>query len=117
MSLIQLKTNNKLNSQKMNDFLKSGVTVKVEDGHGSGVIVSDDGYILTNFHVISEQQDKIEVILQDRTTLPAKMVRKSSNADLALLKIEKTGLVPLVLSQEKDPEIGGRFGQLAHLKV
>ena len=54
---------------------------------GSGVIISDDGYIVTNNHVI-EDADKIEVVLNDKHTYSARIVGVDRNTDLALLKIE-----------------------------
>ncbi len=90
---------------RMNDYMKSVVTVKVDDGHGSGVVVSADGYIITAYHVVTGTK-KIEIIFNDGTKADATIVRKNMEADLALIKIEKTGLTPLLLSQEADPEIG-----------
>ncbi len=90
---------------RMNDFMKSSVTVKVDDGHGSGVIVSADGYIITAYHVVAGTK-KIEVVFSDGTKAEATVVRKNLEADLALIKVTKTGLAPLLLSQVTDPEIG-----------
>lgn len=58
---------------------------------GSGVIVSSDGYILTNNHVIA-QADGIVVALQDGQRIDAKVVGTDPESDLAVLKIERTGL-------------------------
>ena len=55
---------------------------------GSGVIVSQDGYILTNHHVI-EAAEEIQVALADGTTLDAKVVGTDPETDLAVLKVEK----------------------------
>jgi Do/DeqQ family serine protease len=60
-------------------------------GLGSGVLVSQDGYILTNHHVIANA-DKVQIELQDRRTFPAKIVGSDEPSDLAVLKIEATGL-------------------------
>lgn len=60
-------------------------------GAGSGVIISDDGYIVTNNHVI-ESADKIEVSLNDRTTYEAQLIGTDPTTDIALLKVEATGL-------------------------
>ncbi len=60
-------------------------------GAGSGVIISDDGYIVTNNHVI-ESADKIEVSLNDRTTYEAQLIGTDPTTDIALLKIDATGL-------------------------
>lgn len=58
---------------------------------GSGVIISDDGYLATNNHVI-ENASQIEVVLNDNRTYPAKVVGTDPTTDLALLKINETGL-------------------------
>lgn len=89
---------------RMNDFMKSGVTLKVDDGHGSGVIISDDGYILTAYHVIAGSKT-IEVIFNDGTKAEAKVIRSSTESDLALIKVTNTGLLPLPLNMT-EPEIG-----------
>ena len=56
-------------------------------GYGSGVILSKDGYIVTNNHVI-DKADEIEVTLNDSRVLPATLIGKDDNTDLALIKIE-----------------------------
>lgn len=60
-------------------------------GAGSGVIISEDGYIVTNNHVI-EGADNIQVVLNDNRTYRAKIVGADPVTDVALLKIEETGL-------------------------
>ncbi|HYL81129.1 MAG TPA: trypsin-like peptidase domain-containing protein [Candidatus Acidoferrum sp.] len=72
---------------------------------GSGVILSADGYILTNQHVI-EQASDIEVQLMDDRKFPAKIVGRDVRTDLALLKIEATGLPPLALGDSDKLEVG-----------
>lgn len=58
---------------------------------GSGVIITDDGYIVTNNHVVANS-DKVEVTLNDKRTLTAKVIGTDPSTDLALLKIEDKGL-------------------------
>ena len=65
--------------------------VPVEAFVGSGVIISADGYIVTNNHVI-ERADEVEVSLNDKRVLSAKVIGTDPNSDLALLKVEETGL-------------------------
>ena len=60
-------------------------------GSGSGVIISKDGYIVTNNHVINEA-DEIEVVLNDKRTFKAALIGKDPNTDIALLKIDATDL-------------------------
>ena len=64
-----------------------GVEDQRKSGLGSGVIVSPDGYILTNYHVI-EDADQIEVVLNNGHTLKAKPVGGDPETDLAVLKLE-----------------------------
>lgn len=58
---------------------------------GSGFIISEDGYILTNAHVV-ESADKITVRLTDKREFKAKVIGSDKRTDVALLKIEATGL-------------------------
>jgi Do/DeqQ family serine protease len=62
-----------------------------QEASGSGVILSQDGYIATNNHVI-EKADKIEVVLNDKRSYIAKLIGTDPTTDLALLKIEESGL-------------------------
>lgn len=65
------------------------VTIKLKDGHGSGCVVSNDGYIVTNYHVIAGESDKgIQVITGDGNKYKAKVIRYNDFADLALLKVD-----------------------------
>lgn len=63
----------------------------IQQGSGSGVIISDDGYIVTNNHVIAGA-DKIEVILNDRRTYVGELIGTDASTDVALLKIKEKGL-------------------------
>lgn len=60
-------------------------------GSGSGVIISQDGYIVTNNHVI-RGSDKIEVILNNQKSYTAELIGTDPNTDIALIKIEEKGL-------------------------
>lgn len=66
-----------------------------EDGFGSGVIVSTDGYVLTNNHVI-ENGDRIEVSLNDGRKFPAKLVGTDPETDVAVLKIDTREALPAI---------------------
>jgi serine protease Do len=74
-------------------------------GFGSGVIVSQDGYIVTNNHVISEA-DEIEVTLNDHRTFNAQIVGTDPNTDIALLKIEATNLPYIEFGDSDQIRIG-----------
>lgn len=65
-----------------------------ETNLGSGVIVSEDGYIVTNAHVI-EKADEITVALNDGRKSRAKIIGTDPDSDLAVIKVDMTGLAPL----------------------
>ena len=76
---------------------------QTKSGLGSGVVVSDDGYILTNFHVV-DGADQIEVALNDGKTLNARLVGSDPETDLAVLQIDQakgnaTRLAAITLGQ------------------
>ena len=72
---------------------------------GSGFIISDDGYILTNYHVI-ESSDSITVALYDGSTYDATLIGYDESNDIAVLKIEAEGLVPVVLGDSDNLNVG-----------
>ena len=74
-------------------------------GAGSGVIVSPDGYILTNNHVV-EGAEKIEVELADRRRLTAKTIGTDPRSDLAVIKIEGSGFPTLPIGDSNKAEVG-----------
>lgn len=72
---------------------------------GSGFIISDDGYIVTNHHVVNGA-DRILVRLNDRREYDALVIGSDSRSDLALLKIEETGLPSLKFAESNSLEVG-----------
>ena len=78
---------------------------QVETGLGSGVIVSDKGYLLTNHHVIKDA-DAIQVALRDGRTAPAKIIGDDPDTDLAVLKIELDKLPVVTLTDSNALRIG-----------
>ncbi|RLD46860.1 MAG: deoxyribonuclease HsdR, partial [Bacteroidetes bacterium] len=72
---------------------------------GSGVIISSDGYIITNNHVI-QNSTNIEVILNDKSSYKAKIIGTDPNTDIALLKIEKTNLPVIKYGNSDNLKIG-----------
>ncbi|MCF8257113.1 MAG: trypsin-like peptidase domain-containing protein [Flavobacteriales bacterium] len=88
----------------VSDAVKSVVTVVNKKGHGSGCIVTPDGYIITNAHVVEDDTVGIKVILTEDTEqrIPVKLVRMNKALDLALLKLDTTGLMPLKLCADPD---------------
>lgn len=72
---------------------------------GSGVIMSSDGYIVTNNHVV-EKGSKVEVTLNDKRSYVAKVIGLDPATDLALLKIEETNLPAIELGNSDNVEVG-----------
>jgi periplasmic serine protease, Do/DeqQ family len=72
---------------------------------GSGVIISEDGYIVTNNHVVVDA-NKIEVQLTDKRTVEAKIIGRDPNTDLALIKINEKGLPFVRFGNSDEVRIG-----------
>ena len=77
----------------------------VTSGAGSGVIYTKDGYIVTNNHVISNARN-INVKLHDGTEYKATLVATDEETDLAVLKIDASGLLPAILGDSEDLKVG-----------
>jgi len=87
-----LKFTNAGMAANLQEAVKAVVTVKTPEGHGSGCIISNDGYLITNYHVIAEDtSDEVKIITSDGDSLKAKYVRSNTSYDLALFKLEKAG--------------------------
>lgn len=76
-----------------------------EDALGSGFIISDDGYVVTNFHVI-DGADKVYVKLYDRRKLEAKVIGSDKRTDIALLKIDAKKLPYAKIGDSDAAEVG-----------
>lgn len=87
------------------------------DATGSGIIISEDGYILTNNHVISSESNSYYYAIEEATaikinlygsdeTYDATVVGTDSYTDLAVLKIDKTGLTPATLGNSDNVKVG-----------
>src|SRR6056297_3139055 len=80
---------------------------KIQEGIGSGVIVREDGYILTNSHVISDgNSDSIEVLFSDGSTASAEVLWYESLLDLAIIKVNKINLKAAELGDSDDLVVG-----------
>ena len=77
----------------------------ISSGAGSGVIVTEDGYIITNHHVI-ENATSITVTLHNGESYPATLVGLDNQLDVALLKIEASGLTPASIGTSSDLLVG-----------
>lgn len=80
-------------------------TPRLRSGSGSGVIISTDGYIVTNNHVI-ENADELEVTLNDNRKFPAKIIGTDPNTDIALIKIEAKDLKTLSFGDSEQLKVG-----------
>ncbi|MBR1630534.1 MAG: Do family serine endopeptidase, partial [Paludibacteraceae bacterium] len=76
-----------------------------QEASGSGVILSSDGYIVTNNHVI-DRATEIEVILNDKRTFTATLVGTDPNTDIALLKVEATDLPSIRVGNSDNLRVG-----------
>lgn len=74
-------------------------------GSGSGVIISPDGYIVTNNHVV-ENADKIEVAMTDNRKFDAKVIGRDPNTDLALIKVTASDLPIVKLGDSDNVNVG-----------
>ncbi|MFW5851896.1 MAG: Do family serine endopeptidase [Bacteroidota bacterium] len=77
----------------------------IQRGAGSGVIVSDDGYIVTNNHVI-QQADNIEVVLNNKQSYNAEVIGTDPNTDIALIKINAENLTPINITNSDNVKVG-----------
>lgn len=77
----------------------------VQQGAGSGVIISQDGYILTNNHVINGA-NSVKVRLRDSTEYDATIIGSDSDNDIALLKVNATGLSPATFGDSNSLAVG-----------
>ena len=114
-SIVGIKIEYTVNSTSI--FGRSGSTTATASG--SGIIISEDGYILTNNHVVSSSSSesnsyyqiseatKVTVTLfNDKTEYEAKIVGQDEQTDLAVIKIEKTGLTKAEFADSDDVKVG-----------
>ncbi|TYB77398.1 PDZ domain-containing protein [Bizionia gelidisalsuginis] len=87
------------------DLFMGRLPQRMQLGTGSGVIISPDGYIITNNHVI-DGSEKLSVTLNNNKTLPAKIIGTDPKTDIALLKVETDENLPYIT-----------FGDSDHVKI
>jgi serine protease Do len=81
---------------EVSDGVEASVTIKRDGGgHGSGFAISNDGYILTTFHVVQSEKDStatvgITVIMPDGSIVPGTVIRHCDSMNVALIKVEKS---------------------------
>jgi len=86
-------------------LVKAVVTVQTEKGHGSGFIVSNDGYIISNEHVVGKEA-VVRIKMQQGFTLDAQVLKTNKDFDLALLKVQATDLPALAIGDDKGLLLG-----------
>ena len=84
----------------------AGSSEKRQVGSGSGFIVSEDGLVVTNKHVVSDEQAEYTVIASDGKEYAAKVLARDPNNDIAVLKAEATGLRPVTLGDSDAIRVG-----------
>lgn len=87
------------------DYPEGSPTPRKRMGMGSGFIISEDGFIVTNNHVV-ENAEKVLVRLSDRREFEAEVVGTDPRSDLALIRVEATGLPVLTLADGDAVEVG-----------
>ena len=92
-------------NQNPRQFRNPNDQALVQNSLGSGVIVSNEGHIITNNHVV-DQVDEIEVQLSDGRTKKARLVGADAQVDLAVLKVDEAGLKPLKLGDSDQVQAG-----------
>ena len=94
------------------DFYEQGFFGELQETseEGSGIIYSEDGYIITNYHVvedaISSTSAQVTVTLSNQEEYIAEIIGTDSVTDLALLKIDATGLTPAIFGKSSDLQVG-----------
>ncbi len=112
-AVVHIKT--KINARKVtaydpNDFFSQffgpqQYMIPPQMGSGSGVVISPDGYIVTNNHVVAGA-DEVTVTFDDRRTMDAKVLATDASTDIAVLKVKETGLPYMEFGNSDDVKIG-----------
>jgi len=117
-SVVSIKTSKRVATRRQNQldpsdfffpnsrrFRSPNDEALVQNSLGSGVIVTDEGHIITNNHVV-DQVDEIEVQLSDGRSKKARLVGADAQVDLAVLKVDEPGLKPLKLADSDSVQAG-----------
>ncbi|MCY1144855.1 trypsin-like peptidase domain-containing protein [Actinoplanes sp. Pm04-4] len=86
--------------------LPSVVTVRVTGAIGSGFVVSANGYVITNDHVVEGADDTMSVSFSDGSTAKAELVGRDPQSDVAVIKVAKSGLTPVALGNSDSIAVG-----------
>lgn len=104
-AVVHIKTSYNQPTYTLYDFIFGTQSAMQVSSSGSGVIVSSDGYIVTNNHVI-ENAEVIEIVMNNKKSYAAKVIGRDATTDIALLKIDETGLPYLTYGNSDDLRIG-----------
>ncbi len=96
------------NNFSIEDFLFGGADNRPKIGSGSGVIISSDGYIVTNYHVI-ENAEKISITTNNNQNFEADIIGYDEQNDIALLKIESENSFPFATFGDSDASMIGEW--------
>lgn len=86
-------------------LVKAVVTIQTPNGHGSGFLISNDGYMITNEHVV-EGENEVKVKFEQGFTLDGKVMKTNKDYDLALVKVEATDLPALSIGDDSNLMVG-----------
>ncbi|WP_250027935.1 trypsin-like peptidase domain-containing protein [Paractinoplanes maris] len=86
--------------------LPSVVTVRVTGAIGSGFVVSDEGYVITNDHVVEGADETLSVSFADGSTAKAELVGRDHDSDIAVIKVAKRGLTPVAFGNSDSIAVG-----------
>jgi len=91
--------------EMLKEITQSVVTIENDDGFGSGSLISEEGYILTSYHVIEDEKN-IYVRSGTKDKIKAQIIRVNKDYDLALLKIEGDGFKALKFGNSSQTDVG-----------
>jgi S1-C subfamily serine protease len=77
-----------------------------QEGQGSGFVIDKDGHILTNYHVVADARQGVEVTLHNRKKYKATLIGSDPAHDLAVIQIKAPDLVPAVLGDSRNLQVG-----------
>lgn len=96
------------NPSSISEAMKAAFTIKTDKGHGSGFVISKDGYLVTNLHVVANSKE-IVAIDNDGNEYEATVIRQNGEKDLALLKIEKSFSITFDIFNSSNVQVGNEI--------
>jgi len=107
-AVVYIKTTSNVPQQSFNDWFFGDVFSNRQQAvvsSGSGVILTEDGYIVTNNHVV-EKAIKVEIVLNDKQAYEARIVGTDPSTDIALLKVEAKNLPTIIVANSNKVRVG-----------